>query len=151
MRKILTIATAAALAVGLSACNVKVTGDDKADGAPSSTAPLGGPSGAPKGTVAPGSGHHTTAPSHQGGGGVNAATGKLSYLAPGKFLVGNTAFFTATDTVLIVAGGKCPDDAARPDNRCTTDNMDMWVKSAPRFAKVSFSGQIATVIREVAG
>jgi hypothetical protein len=70
-------------------------------------------------------------------------------MAPGKFMVGNTMFFTATDTVLIVAGGKCPDGAARPNNRCTTANMEMWVKSAPRFAKVSFSGQTATVIREV--
>ncbi|MEV5573583.1 hypothetical protein AB0L06_26375 [Spirillospora sp. NPDC052269] len=159
MRKILLTVTAAALTVGLSACDINAKSDDKAGSAPSSSASEGGSSSAPAKPGTHGGGHHT-APSNQGGGDAGGATpdanagkpvtGKLSYLAPGKFLVGNTAFFTATDTVIIVAGGKCPDDAARPDNRCTTDNMEMWVKSAPRYAKVSFSGQVATVIREVA-
>lgn len=146
MRTILVTATAAVLALGLTACN-------NAEGtasAPSSAAPTkGSPSAPSQQPTAPK--QHDTAPSSQdaqpsqdGG-----AEGELTYVAPGKFQVGDTVFFTATDTVLIVAGGKCPDGAARPNNRCTTDNMEMWVKSAQRFAKVSFSGQVATVIREV--
>lgn len=154
LRKILMTATAAALALGLSACNINASGsDDKTAAGPTSAGPDGG-TASPTKTAAPG-GHHSGAPSHgsggTGGAGGNSASGKLSYMAPGKFMVGNTAFFIATDTVVIVDGGKCPDDAARPNNRCTTDNMEMWVKSAPRFAKVSFSGQIATVIREISG
>ncbi|MFC5186701.1 hypothetical protein [Actinomadura harenae] len=157
MRKILVTVTAAAIAVtGLSACNAKVTDDGHTATVPD------GPAGVPSETGVPGPGHKPSAPSHPengtgggaggaGGAGGNARSGKLSYVAPGKFQVGDTVFFTATDTVLIVEGGKCPDGAARPNNRCTTDNMEMWVKSAPRFAKVSFSGQSATVIREVAG
>lgn len=140
MRTILVTATAAILALGLSACN----NSEGTASAPSSAAPTKGSPSAP-GQQPTATKQHDTAPSSQDGG----AEGELTYVAPGKFQVGDTVFFTATDTVLIVAGGKCPDGAARPNNRCTTDNMEMWVKSAQRFAKVSFSGQTATVIREV--
>ena len=151
MRTILVTATAAILALGLSACN----NTEGTASAPSSAAPTkGSPSAPGRQPTAPN--QHTAAPSDQGGGAPpsqaaagNSRMGELTYMAPGKFMVGDTVFFTATDTVLIVAGGKCPDGAARPNNRCTTDNMEMWVKSAQRLAKVSFSGQTATVIREV--
>ncbi|MEV5749882.1 hypothetical protein AB0L00_18845 [Actinoallomurus sp. NPDC052308] len=150
-----TAATAAILALGLSACN-------NAGGAGAAPAPSSAASSATAATTSSSSSasagqstapqqHNTVAPSEQDAppSEVGQAEGELTYLAPGKYQVGDTVFFTAADTVLIVAGGKCPDGAARPDNRCTTDNMDMWVQSAQRFAKVSFSGQAATVIREV--
>ncbi|WP_433179586.1 hypothetical protein [Actinoallomurus sp. CA-150999] len=159
MRTILaTAATAAILALGLSACNN--AGGTAAAPAPSSAAssaaatkasPSASASSSSSSSASAGSKQHNTAPSKQDAqpSDGNEAEGELTYLAPGKYQVGDTVFFTATDTVLIVAGGKCPDGAARPDNHCTTDNMDMWVQSAQRFAKVSFSGQAATVIREV--
>lgn len=158
MRTILaTAATAAILALGLSACNN--AGGTAAAPALSSAAPSAAATKAsPSSSASASSGqstapkqHNTAAPSSQDAqpSEVGEAEGELTYVAPGKYQVGDTVFFTATDTVLIVAGGKCPDGAARPDNRCTTDNMDMWVQSAQRFAKVSFSGQAATVIREV--
>ncbi|WP_433179582.1 hypothetical protein [Actinoallomurus sp. CA-150999] len=157
MRTILaTAATAAILALGLSACNN--AGGTAAAPAPSSAtssaaATKASPSASASSSAgqSTGSKQHNTAPSKQDAqpSDGNEAEGELTYLAPGKYQVGDTVFFTATDTVLIVAGGKCPDGAARPDNHCTTDNMDMWVQSAQRFAKVSFSGQAATVIREV--
>ncbi|WP_345367231.1 hypothetical protein [Actinoallomurus liliacearum] len=152
MRTILaTAATAAILAIGLSACNN--AGGTGAAPAPSSAAATtaSSSSSASAGQSTAPQQRNTAAPSKQDGqpSEVGRAEGELTYLAPGKYQVGDTVFFTATDTVLIVAGGKCPDGAARPDNRCTTENMDMWVQSAQRFAKVSFSGQAATVIREV--
>jgi len=146
MRTILataTAATAAILTLSLTACN---NTDNTASAPPSTTS-----SAAPAKTTPSTPGRHDTTPSSQDAQPTEpgAAEGQLTYLAPGKFQVGDTVFFTATDTVLIVAGGKCPDGAARPNNRCTTDNMEMWVQSAPRFAQVTFSGQTATTIREV--
>ncbi|WP_329244503.1 hypothetical protein OG417_47930 [Actinoallomurus sp. NBC_01490] len=143
MRTILVTATAAILALGLSACNNNDTTASAPSSVPSSAAPV-------KASPSTPTQHDTTPTNHDAQPTeVGEAAGELTYLAPGKFQVGDTVFFTADDTVLIVAGGKCPDGAARPDNRCTTDNMEMWAQSAQRLAKVTFDGQTATVIREV--
>lgn len=71
-------------------------------------------------------------------------------MAPGKFSVGDTVFFTATDTKLIVAGGTCPDGTDTPPDvmKCSMDGFGEWVKAAPHNASVHFSGQAATLIQE---
>ncbi|MCP2337816.1 hypothetical protein [Actinomadura rupiterrae] len=165
MRKImLTGLATAALAMSLTACGGG--SDNKTAAAPpastNGTAPAptgsstpGGPDGtkAPEGTKAPGgTGGHHTPPSQPGSGGVHQISskwGKLEYLAPGKFIVGNVAFFTATDTVLIVAGGKCPNGSAPTGNsRCSVEGIDEWAQASPHNVNVHFSGQLATRIVE---
>ncbi|KAB2362833.1 hypothetical protein [Actinomadura montaniterrae] len=170
MRKIVISGVVAALALGLTACGGN--GDGKtAAAAPSS--PAGSPA-APSETSTPG-GTSTSTPSTPGGastpqgsgnqgapvvrhtpaapqGGQQITTkwGRLRYLAPGKFLVGNVAFFTADDTVLYVAGGTCPDGSPTPSDvmKCSLDGFEQWVKAAPHNASVRFSGQAATTITE---
>ncbi|GAA4335673.1 hypothetical protein GCM10023178_48970 [Actinomadura luteofluorescens] len=71
-------------------------------------------------------------------------------LAPGKYTVGNVAFFTTTDTVVYVAGSTCPDGSPTPPDvsKCTVDGLDQWAKAAPHNASVRFSGQTAVRITE---
>jgi hypothetical protein len=172
MRKIVITGVAAALALGLTACGGN--GDGKTAAATPS-APAGFPSApesAPPATPEPsapstpstpggastpqGSGgqgapvvQHTP-PAPQGGGQITTKWGRLRYLAPGKFLVGNVAFFTADDTVLYVAGGTCPDGSPTPPDvmKCSLDGFDRWVQAAPHNASVRFSGQAAVRITE---
>ncbi|GAB2868802.1 hypothetical protein GCM10022221_82250 [Actinocorallia aurea] len=158
MRKILVAGVVAVLALGVTACDGE--GDGGSAAAPPSVA-------APSGTATPGENSTPeagSAPSgsstSQNSGGSDASGaqqgqqitekwGTLSYLAPGKFLVGDVAFFIATDTVLIVAGGNCPDGTAPSDeSECSIDGFDEWVQDAPHNAVVEFSGQSATLIRE---
>ncbi|WP_106396549.1 hypothetical protein [Actinocorallia populi] len=147
MRKILITGVAAVLALGLTAC----TGDDGSAAPPSSSS--FDSESAPSDTSAPDapsspSGSET--PQEQPvGQQIASKWGQLRYLAPGKFIVGDIVFFTATDTVLYVAGGTCPDGTTPPDDsKCSIDGFDAWVQDAPHNAVVEFSGQAATLIRE---
>ncbi|GGT59010.1 hypothetical protein [Actinomadura citrea] len=162
MRKIVITGVAAALALGLTACGGN--GDGNSAAAPSSPAssapsesstPDGGSSpGAPStpqgsgGSGAPGG--RRTPLAQQGGQQITTKWGPLRYLAPGKYTVGNVAFFTATDTVLYVAGGTCPNGTPTPPDvsKCSVDGLDQWVKASPHNAAVRFSGQTATRITE---
>ncbi|HEU5023658.1 MAG TPA: hypothetical protein VFV01_01930 [Spirillospora sp.] len=170
MRKIVITGVAAALALGLTACGGN--GDGKtAAAAPSSP---GGSAPAPTETSTPGTpapsapstpgGASTpqgsggqgapvvrhTPPAPQGGQQITTKWGRLRYLAPGKYLVGNVAFFTTDDTVLYVAGGTCPDGSPTPPDvmKCSLDGFEQWVKAAPHNASVRFSGQAAVRITE---
>ncbi|MFI6515667.1 hypothetical protein ACIBF1_08930 [Spirillospora sp. NPDC050679] len=164
MRKIMITGVAAALAFGLTACGG--SGDDKAAAPPptdSAPAPSGTASpdaipsaSAPGGASAPSGSGAPVAPAEQPGPSANpagkqvkAATGRLRYLAPGKFIVGNVSFFTSDDTVLYVAGSTCPDGSTPPDvSKCSITGIEDWAKAAPHNVTVRFSGQTATLIRE---
>ncbi|WP_067450648.1 hypothetical protein [Actinomadura macra] len=161
MRKIVITGVAAALALGLTACGGDGDGNSAASSSPPqplspvSSAPAQGNAtpgassapGAPGGSGAPTAQRPASAP--QGGQQIKSATGRLRYLAPGKFTVGNVVFFTANDTVLYVAGGKCPDGSTPPDvSKCSIVGFDNWAKAAPHNVTVRFSGQAATLIRE---
>jgi hypothetical protein len=75
--------------------------------------------------------------------------GQLRYMAPGKFIVGDIAFFVSDDTAVYVAGGECPDGSTPPDDsKCSVTGLDDWAKAAPHNVTVRFSGQVATMIRE---
>ncbi|TDD93699.1 hypothetical protein [Actinomadura rubrisoli] len=169
MRKIVITGVAVALALGLTACSGD--GDGKTAAAPSSpvgSAPAPSGSATPDASSTPGGASTPGTPStpegsdgsdapvtqntptaRPGGQQIKSATGRLRYLAPGKFTVGNVTFFTANDTVLYVAGSTCPDGSTPPDvSRCSMTGFDDWAKAAPHNATVRFSGQAATLIRE---
>ncbi|MEV3923941.1 hypothetical protein [Actinomadura coerulea] len=164
MRKIVITGMAAALALGLTACGG--SGDGNSAAAPSSPAssapapsgsstPDGGstPSGpsTPQGSGGSGTpgGRHTPL-AQQGGQQITTKWGPLRYLAPGKYTVGNVAFFTATDTVVYVAGGTCPNGTPTPPDvsKCSIDGLDQWAQASPHNVNVQFSGQTATRITE---
>ncbi|MQY04804.1 hypothetical protein [Actinomadura macrotermitis] len=162
MRKIAITGMAAALAFGLTACG---GGNDKtaapAPSSPTGSAPAPGtatPNEASTPSAAPAPGNpgapgtptiRHTPPAPQAGQQIKSKWGQLRYLAPGKYLVGDVAFFTATDTVVYVAGGTCPDGSTPPDNsKCSPEGLDEWAKAGPHNVTVRFSGQTATLIRE---
>lgn len=140
MRKLLITGVAAVLALGLTACTGN--GDD------GSSTPFDSAS-APSDASTPGGVSTPSDVSTPGGQQITSKWGQLRYLAPGKFTVGDVVFFTATDTVLYVAGSTCPDGTTPPDeSKCSIDGFDAWVQEAPHNAVVEFSGQAATLIRE---
>ncbi|MDL4818306.1 hypothetical protein [Actinomadura opuntiae] len=169
MRKIAITGMTAALALGLTACGGNGDGHGNSVAAPpssptaSASVPGGTatPSGAstpapastPNGASTPGDPgaptvRHTPA-TGQGGQQIRTKWGKLRYMAPGKYIVGNVAFFTANDTVVYVAGGTCPDGSTPPDDsKCSIDGLDEWAQAAPHNVSVRFSGQAATTITE---
>ncbi|RSN66657.1 hypothetical protein [Actinomadura sp. WAC 06369] len=161
MQKILVTGLAAALALGLTACDGTGTGDSAAappapsgasTPAPSETSTSGGAASAPNASSPEAQGTPAAQePSSETPGGrqIKSKWGQLRYLAPGKFTVGGVAFFTANATVLYVADDTCPDGSRPPgDSKCNMDGFEKWVQAAPRNAVVEFSGQSATLIRE---
>lgn len=174
MRKIVISGVAAALAFGLTACN----SNDKPSAAtppssPATSAPA--PSNTPGETSTPGSNStpgngsnpgdnggsdgsggsgtpraERTPPTPQPGQQINSKWGRLRYVAPGKFSVGNVVFFTSTDTRLVVAGGDCPDGTtpSAETSKCGIDGIDGWAQASPHNVNVHFSGQTATSIQE---
>ncbi|MES9605601.1 hypothetical protein [Actinomadura sp. NPDC000929] len=167
MRKIMITGMAAALALGLTACGGDGGSAAASPSSPAASAPAPSESSTPDGGSTPGGpstpqgpggsgtpgGRHTPLAQQggqQGGRQVTTKWGPLRYLAPGKYTVGNVAFFTATDTVVYVAGGTCPNGAPTPPDvsKCSVDGLDEWVKAAPHNASVRFSGATATRITE---
>ncbi|RFU43230.1 hypothetical protein DZF91_02385 [Actinomadura logoneensis] len=168
MRKILLTGAAAALALSLSACNIDVNGKATASepsGSASAPTSAPAPSGAPshhRGTGGTGSGpggseptrsgrpcDPNVSPIRQGACPVKVKSGPLRYLASGKYTVGDTAFFTTQNTVLVVASGTCPDGTSSgPNMRCGIDGMDKWVQASPHNVVVHFDGGTATKIQE---
>ncbi|MGI5170625.1 hypothetical protein ACQEU3_40385 [Spirillospora sp. CA-253888] len=157
MRKIVITGMTAALALSLTACNSGDNGGGTA-AAPQSSSPSASAS-APSGTATPGNTSSPTAANAPAGRAAPAAAqgdrqikskwGRLRYVAPGKFAVGDVVFFTSDDTVLYVAGSTCPDGSTPPDaSKCSVDGIDDWAKAAPHNVTVRFSGQTATLIRE---
>lgn len=165
MRKIMITGAAAALALGLTACGGTGGGNSAAapPSSPTGSAPASNGGSAPEGTPTPGGastprgsgGSGTPGTQHtplgqQGGRQIKSKWGPLRYLAPGKYTVGNVAFFTTTDTVLYVAGGTCPNGSPTPPDvsKCSVDGLDQWAKASPHNVNVQFSGQTATRITE---
>ncbi|MEV5831845.1 hypothetical protein AB0L25_40445 [Spirillospora sp. NPDC052242] len=154
MQKIVFTGMAAALALGLTACDG--TGDSAAPTPASSVASTPAPSETDVSTPNASSPVESDTPEAQeppsetpGGQQIESKWGRLRYLAPGKFTVDGVAFFTANATVLYVAGDTCPDGSKPPgDSKCNMDGFEQWVQAAPHNAVVEFSGQSATLIRE---
>ncbi|MFC4908663.1 hypothetical protein [Actinomadura gamaensis] len=170
MRKIvITGMTAAALALGLTACggngggdgggkpaaappaasaptSAPTSGDTTPSSAPSSTPGHG--SNGPDGAKTPSAHRPPTAP--ESGRRTRTVWGRLTYVAPGKFSVGGAVFFTANGTVVYVAGGNCPDGSAPPagTSKCSAIGLDEWAQAAPHNVSVRLIGDAATRITE---
>ncbi|MEV5572499.1 hypothetical protein AB0L06_20845 [Spirillospora sp. NPDC052269] len=165
MRKILLTGAAAALALSLSACNIDVNGKATAS-EPSTTASAPNSTSVPSGTPS----HHRTgtggtggsdsgpsarpcdpnvSPIRKGACPISVKSGPLRYLASGKYTVGDTAFFTTQDTVLVVASGTCPDGTSSgPNMHCSLDGIDEWVQKSPHNVVVHLDRGNATKIQE---
>lgn len=181
MRKIVITGVAAALALGLTACDGKVTGNvtgnaggDSSPAPASSSSSSSSPAGtAPSETSTPRSAPTPDAPSTPGGastpqgsGGTDAPVaqptrqalsggqikqkwGKVAYLSPGRFVVGDVALSTSPDTILIPADSTCPDGSPAPDDsKCSIDGFDQWATAGWHHANVRYSGSVAIVITE---
>ncbi|MFV2179117.1 hypothetical protein ACFHW2_03185 [Actinomadura sp. LOL_016] len=163
MQKLVFIGMAAALTLGLTACDGTDTGTGDSAAPPPASSEASTP--APNETSTPGGDASTpnaSSPEESGGPAaqeppsetpvgqqIKSKWGRLRYLAPGKFTVDGVAFFTANATVLYVAGDTCPDGSKPPGaSKCNMDGFEKWVQAAPHNAVVEFSGQSATLIRE---
>ncbi|MBO2454471.1 hypothetical protein J4573_45800 [Actinomadura barringtoniae] len=167
MRKIVIGGAVAALAMGLTGCNINANDNPTAaaPSSPASSAPAPAPSqsaaSTPTQSSTPGNGSGSgdtnpsptqSTPSSQGGGNqqIPAKWGPLHYIAPGKYAVGHVIFFTSTDTRLTIAGGDCPDGTPPPADsfKCGIDGLDEWAQNGMHDVNVKFSGQVATSIVE---
>ncbi|MFI1482815.1 hypothetical protein [Streptomyces sp. NPDC020747] len=72
-------------------------------------------------------------------------SGTLTFLAPGKLLVGERAFWVAEDTV-IQGAGICGDPETPGAENCTSDQLDDTAKAGNTKAEVSIKKGIATKV-----
>lgn len=75
-------------------------------------------------------------------------TGKLTYRAPGKLLVGDRAFFVAEDTD-IQGGDICGDPENSTAEKCTADEADAAAKDGNLTVEVTIKSGIAEKVTQV--
>jgi hypothetical protein len=135
-----TIAAAGFLAAAslfLTACNSDDTaggsggGSGKDSKADSGSASEGGKSNGGNGSGGKGT-----------GGGKRVLSGKVVYLAPGKFTVGDQAFFVADDTK-IQGGEICSDPETPGPETCTLKNLEAASKGSGVNAQVTMKKGVA--------
>ncbi|MGW2384091.1 hypothetical protein [Streptomyces sp. NPDC001658] len=88
-------------------------------------------------------------------GGVSGSfeNGKVSYLAPGKYIVsvpgrGDQQFLVAEDTEVYGAGTICGEAGSKVDAPCTLDQLEAATKKGAVNADVKTSNGIATLVTE---
>ncbi|MEU0242802.1 hypothetical protein ABZ192_00460 [Streptomyces sp. NPDC006235] len=79
--------------------------------------------------------------------------GKVTYLAPGKYIVsvpgkGDQQFLVADDTEVHGAGTICGDAGSKVDAPCTPDQLETATKKAAVSADVEMTNGIATLVTE---
>ncbi|MFJ4924866.1 hypothetical protein [Streptomyces sp. NPDC088736] len=79
--------------------------------------------------------------------------GKVSYLAPGKYIVsapgkGDQQFWVADDTEVHGAGTICGDAGSRVDAPCTLDQLEAAAKKGAVGADVEMRNGVATLVTE---
>ncbi|WP_086563829.1 hypothetical protein [Streptomyces africanus] len=79
--------------------------------------------------------------------------GKVTYLAPGKYIVsvpgrGDQQFLVADDTEVYGAGTICGDAGSEVDAPCTLDQLETATKKAAVNADVEMTDGIATLVTE---
>ncbi|MFH9005415.1 hypothetical protein ACH4E5_19555 [Streptomyces afghaniensis] len=79
--------------------------------------------------------------------------GKVTYLAPGKYIVsvpgkGDQQFLVADDTEVYGAGTICGDAGSEVDAPCTLDQLEAATKKAAVSADVEMRNGIATLVTE---
>ncbi|MGW0656428.1 hypothetical protein ACWD4T_48185, partial [Streptomyces umbrinus] len=140
-RTLAAIGFLAATGLFLTAC-----GPEDSAGADASSSP-GGASDSPSASAPAGS------PAASGGSDSSEApagsdgtfSGTLTFLAPGKLLVGERAFWVAEDTV-IQGAGICGDPETAGAENCTADQLDDTAKAGNTEAEVSIEKGIATKV-----
>ncbi|MFF3481889.1 hypothetical protein ACFYXC_01235 [Streptomyces sp. NPDC002701] len=136
-RTLAAVGFLAAAGLFLTACGP----EDSAAGADSSSAP----SASSSGPSAPDTPAGSSGPTQAGAGkGVNGTfTGTLTYLAPGKLLVGKQAFWVAEDTE-ITGAGICGDPETPGAEKCTADQLDDAARAGNVRVEVVMAKGIAT-------
>ncbi|MYV54590.1 hypothetical protein [Streptomyces sp. SID3212] len=74
-------------------------------------------------------------------------SGVLTYLAPGKLLVGERAFWVAVDTE-IVGGDICGDPETPEAEKCTPDDLDAAAKNGNLNVEVTITKGIAERVHQ---
>ncbi|MGK5695320.1 hypothetical protein ACSNOJ_20895 [Streptomyces sp. URMC 128] len=79
--------------------------------------------------------------------------GKVTYLAPGKYIVsvpgkGDQQFLVADDTEVYGAGTICGEAGSKVDAPCTLDQLEAATKKAAVSADVEMTNGIATLVTE---
>ncbi|MGW1412657.1 hypothetical protein [Streptomyces sp. NPDC002403] len=75
-------------------------------------------------------------------------TGVLTYMAPGKLVVGSRPFWIAEDTEIWGAGDICGDAAGQSASKCTVEELEKAAKTGKTKAEVAIVKGVATEIRE---
>ncbi|MFJ2095405.1 hypothetical protein ACIOEW_40230 [Streptomyces sp. NPDC087901] len=75
-------------------------------------------------------------------------TGVLTYMAPGKLVVGSRPFWIAEDTEIWGAGEICGDPAGQVAGKCTVEELEQAAKTGKTMAEVEIVDGAATEIRE---
>lgn len=83
-----------------------------------------------------------------GAGSDGTFTGRLTYLAPGKLLVGERAFWVAEDTE-IIGGDICGDPETQAAEKCTSDDLDGAAKDGNLTVEVTIKEGVAGQVHEV--
>lgn len=74
-------------------------------------------------------------------------SGVLTYLAPGKLLVGERAFWVAVDTE-IIGGDICGDPETPEAEKCTPDDLDAAAKNGNLNVEVTITKGIADRVHQ---
>ncbi|MFD9189004.1 hypothetical protein ACFWCA_12340 [Streptomyces phaeochromogenes] len=139
-RTLAAVGFLAATGLFLTACGPEDSaGADASSSAGASDSPS---ASAPAGSPAPSGGADASEPP---AGSDGTFSGKLTFLAPGKLLVGERAFWVAEDTV-IQGAGICGDPETAGAENCTADQLDDTAKAGNTEAEVSIEKGIATKV-----
>ncbi|MEU5703970.1 hypothetical protein [Streptomyces aurantiacus] len=136
-RTLAAVGFLAAAGLFLTACGP----EDSATGAASSDPSVSSSASA----SASATGSATPGEAGEGKGGNGAFAGALTYLAPGKLMVGEQAFFVAEDTE-ITGAGFCGDPETPGAEKCTVEQLEAAAKEGNREAEVEMKKGIATKV-----
>ncbi|MEU0641794.1 hypothetical protein [Streptomyces umbrinus] len=130
-RTLAAIGFLAATGLFLTACGPEDSAGADASSSPSASAPAGSP-------AASGGADATEAPAGSDG----TFSGTLTFLAPGKLLVGERVFWVAEDTE-ITGGDICGDPETAEAEKCTADDLDAAAEAGNLTVEVTIKKGIA--------
>jgi hypothetical protein len=149
-RKLAGLALLAATGLFLAACGTDSVVDGRGGGAGPTASATAGSGTAPSASVIPrDSASASVIPRDSAGAGSDGTfTGRLTYLAPGKLLVGERAFWVAEDTE-IIGGDICGDPETVAAEKCTSDDLDGAAKDGNLTVEVTIKEGVAGQVHEV--
>ncbi|MEU9962406.1 hypothetical protein [Streptomyces sp. NPDC050982] len=141
-RTLAAVGFLAATGLFLTACGPEDSAGADASSPAGASASPGTSAPAPSGSPAASGGADASEPP---AGSDGTFSGTLTFLAPGKLLVGERAFWVAEDTV-IQGAGICGDPETAGAEKCTSDQLDDTAKAGNTEAEVSIKNGIATKV-----